>query len=262
MFSYLDTFTSIYLLVLCAALGLVMGSALNCLAYRIVHKEKWTGGRSHCPDCGHDLKASDLIPLFSYLALKGRCRYCGKKISPRYPSAEAALAVVFVSLLLRYGLSLETPFLMILCACLFCLSLVDLDIQIIPDRFLVIGALSRLVYLLLANGLALGPIWYSLWHGLALGGSVLILSLIMDKVLGKESMGGGDIKLLFVLGLYFDLPCCLFLLIAACVCGILLALLLSAKKGIAFPFGPALSIAAWLTLLFGGPITQWYMGLF
>lgn len=262
MFSYLDTFTSIYLLVLCALLGLAMGSALNCLALRIAKEEKWSGGRSHCPSCSHTLKAADLVPLFSYLFLKGRCRYCGAKISPRYPAAEAALALVFVSLLLRFDLSLETPFLMLLCACLFCLSLVDLDIQIIPDRFLVIAALSRLVYLLLIHGFAFGPIWYSLWHGLLIGGSVLVLSLIMDKVLHKESMGGGDIKLLFVLGLYFDLPCCFFLIITACVLGILLALVLSAKKGVAFPFGPALSLAAWLTLLFGGPITQWYMGLF
>ena len=92
MFSYLDTFTKIYLIAVCALFGLVMGSALNCLAYRIAHKEKWSGGRSRCPDCGHTLKAADLIPLFSYLFLKGRCRYCGKKISPRYPIAEALLA--------------------------------------------------------------------------------------------------------------------------------------------------------------------------
>lgn len=265
MFSYLDTVTKIYLIAVCALLGLVMGSALNCLAYRIAHKEKWSGGRSRCPDCGHTLKAADLIPLFSYLFLKGRCRYCGKKISPRYPIAEAMLAVIYVSLLLRYDLSLETVQLVILCSCLFCLSLVDLDIQIIPDRFILIPIVCRLLYHLVMNGFtmaALSAIWYSLWHGLLTGGAVLALSLIMDKVLGKDSMGGGDIKLLFVLGLYFDLPCIFLLVLAACIIGIVLAMSLGAKKGIAFPFGPALALAGWLTLLVGKPITGWYMSLF
>ena len=258
MFSYLDTFTSIYLLVLCTLLGLVMGSALNCLAWRIVHKEKWSGGRSHCPDCGHELKTTDLVPLFSYLFLKGRCRYCGKKISPRYPAAEGLLALIYVSLLLRYGLTAETAELMILCSCLFCLSLVDLDSQIIPDRFLIIGAAVRVSYLLLFRQPLLPP----LVCGLAMGGGILILSLIMDKVLGKDSMGGGDIKLLFVLGLYLDLPCCFLMLILACIIGIVLALVLGAKKDMAFPFGPALSLAAWLTLLFGSSLTGWYLSLF
>lgn len=262
MLLYASTGVAVYLITLCTVLGLVMGSALNCLAWRIVHNEKWSGGRSHCAECGHELKTADLIPLVSYLALKGKCRYCGKKISPRYPIAEAVLAVVFVSLLLRFDLSIETGFLMVLCACLFCLSLVDLDIQIIPDRFLVIAGVSRFLFLLVTCGFNLGVLWDSLWHGLALGGSVLLLSLVMDKVLHKESMGGGDIKLLFVLGLYFDLPCCFFLILVSCFVGIALAMALGAKKGIAFPFGPALALGAWITLMVGGPVTSWYMSLF
>lgn len=257
MLLFATPWVTAYLITLTAVLGLVMGSSLNCLAWRIVHNEKWSGGRSHCAVCGHELKSTDLIPLFSYLALRGRCRYCGEKISPRYPAAEAALAVIFVSLLLRYDLSVEAGLSMLLCACLFCLSLVDLDIQIIPDRFLVIAGAARLVYLAVFGGLGGG-----LLRGLALGGSVLLLSLVMDKVLHKESMGGGDIKLLFVLGLYFDLPCCFFLLIAACILGIVLALVLGAKEGMAFPFGPALSLAAWVTLLFGTSVTSWYLSLF
>lgn len=265
MLLFATPFIAVYLIVLCALLGLVMGSALNCLAWRIVHNEKWSGGRSHCVSCGHELKSADLVPLFSYLFLKGRCRYCGKKISPRYPIAEAMLALIFLSLLLKFDLSLETAELMILCSCLFCLSLVDLDIQIIPDRFILIPIAARLLFLLATHGFTmdgLSAIWYSLWHGLVMGGGVLILSLIMDKVLHKESMGGGDIKLLFVLGLYFDLPCCFLMVLLACILGIVLAMSLGAKKGIAFPFGPALAASGWLTLLFGKAITGWYLGLF
>lgn len=252
----------IYLCVLCAILGVVMGSAMNCFAYRYVHKEKWSGGRSHCAECGHELKTRDLIPVVSYLSLKGRCRYCKKKISPRYVAAEIGMAVLYLGILLRFDLEVETIFNLILVTCLFTLSLIDLDIQIIPDRFLIIAAASRILFLVGENGFDLPVLWYSLWHGLALGGSVLILSLIMDKVLGKESMGGGDIKLLFVLGLYFDLPCCFFLMITACILGIVIAMWLGAKKDMAFPFGPALSLAAWVTLLFGGPVTSWYLSLF
>lgn len=265
MLASLPLSVQIYIFIVTALLGLVMGSALNCLAYRIAKGEKWSGGRSHCAQCGHELKALDLIPLFSYIFLRGKCRYCGKRISPRYVIAEVSLAAVYVSLLWRFDLSLEALFLAVLCSCLFCLTLVDLDIQIIPDRFLIIAAVSRLVYLVITHGFTvscLSAVWYSIWHGLVLGGVILILSLIMDKVLHKESMGGGDIKLLAVLGLYFDLPCCFFLLIAACVIGLILALGLGAKKGIAFPFGPALSIAGWITLLAGAPVTAWYMGLF
>ena len=265
MLASLSLPVQIYIVVITALLGLVMGSALNCLSYRIAKGEKWSGGRSPCASCGHELKVFDLIPLFSYIFLRGKCRYCGKRISSRYVIAEVSLAVIYVSLLWRFDLSLETLFLAVLCSCLFCLTLVDLDIQIIPDRFLSIAAVSRLVYLVITHGFTvscLSAVWYSIWHGLVLGGVILILSLVMDKVLHKESMGGGDIKLLAVLGLYFDLPCCFFLLIAACVIGLILALGLGAKKGIAFPFGPALSIAAWVTLLAGAPVTAWYMGLF
>lgn len=260
MLLFSSPFAAVYLLTLCGIAGLVMGSALNCLALRIVSGERWSKGRSHCVHCGHALQSRELIPLFSYLWQKGKCRWCGKPISPRYPAAEAALAIIYITLLIRFDLSLDALNAMILCSCLFCLSLVDLDIQIIPDRFLVISAAARLVFLLAGRDFAL--LGGSLLRGLLLGGSVLVLSLIMDKVLKKESMGGGDIKLLFVLGLYFSLPCCFFLIIAACILGIVLALLLGAKEGIAFPFGPALSLAAWLTLLVGEPITGWYMGLF
>ncbi len=266
MLSDLPPLAAAYILCVCALLGLVMGSALHCLAWRIARGEAWAaGGRSRCPACGHTLAARDLVPLFSWLALRGRCRYCGAPIPARYPLSEAALAVVYVSLLLRYGLTPETGLYLILCSCLFCLSLVDLDVQEIPNRFLAAAAAARFCYLLwqgggAAAGLALCA--QALWHGLALGGAVLALSLVMDRVLHRESMGGGDIKLLAVLGLYFTIPEALLLLVLACVLGIVLALLLEAKKGTAFPFGPALSAAAWLVLLFGGPLTGWYLSLF
>lgn len=257
--SYLDTTALVYLLVLCVILGLCMGSALNCIAWRIANKKSWTKGKSICPACRHELHTRDLIPLLSYIFSKGKCRYCGEKISPRYPLTELGLAVIFVAVFLRYGFTLYTLDIMVLASCLFTLSLIDLDTMTIPDRFLIIPAVCQLVYAYYYGGFA--SVWYALWHGLTLGGAVLLISLFMDKVLKKESMGGGDIKLLFVLGLFLDLPECLLLLVFSCVLGLVIALLLRRSEK-AFPFGPALSAGMLLTLMVGAPIVNWYLGLF
>ena len=262
MLQFLPISIKIYLSVLTALLGLVMGSALNCLSLRLAAGKKWSGKeRSVCAVCGHTLGTLDLIPLVSWLCLRGKCRYCGEKISPRYPLTEALLAFVYVSLLWRFDLSIHTVCVAVLCSCLFCLSLVDLETQIIPDRFLVIPAVVRIIELLFEGGIS--ALLGGIWPGLVIGGGVLVLSLIMDKVLGKDTMGGGDIKLLAVLGMFLSFPECLLMVVFACVIGIVMAsVLMKLDSETAFPFGPALSIAAWLTLLFGNGIIGWYLGLF
>lgn len=252
----------IYLAALFAILGLVMGSALNCLALRLAKGEKWAGNsRSACPSCGHTLSAADLVPLFSWLLLRGKCRYCGAPVSRRYPLTEAALAAVYVSLLFKFGLTprLITP--LVFASCLFCLSLVDFDTQIIPDRFHVIPLALRIPELLLTGGFS--GLLAGITPGLIIAGSVLAISLIMDRILKKDTMGGGDIKLLFVIGCFLSLPECLLMVVIACVIGIVMAsILMRLDSGAAFPFGPALSIAAILTMLVGSPIVSWYLSLF
>ena len=261
MMSIFSVPVRIYLYVLTVLLGLVMGSALNCLAYRMVSGEKWSGGRSKCPKCGHTLGILDLIPLFSWLFLGGKCRYCKAPISARYPLTESILGLCFGLRLWRFGVSLEIIQYLVLVCCLFCLSLIDFDTLTIPDRFLLIPAVVRVLWLLLVGG------WKEALRAfvpaLVLGGGILLLSLLMDKVLKKESMGGGDIKLLFMLGLFFDLPCCLLLLIFSCVVGLVFAFIsMRGEQGRAFPFGPSISIAAVLTCLFGTQIISWYINLF
>ncbi len=238
-------------------LGAVLGSGLNCLAYRMARGQKWAAGRSVCPVCGHTLSAVDMVPVLSWLFLRGKCRHCGAKISPRYVLTEAFLGVCFVSIVLRFPFQMEALLWMLLCCCLFTLSLVDLEIQIIPDRFLLIPAVFRMIWLLFE-----GDLLSALVPALVMGGGVLALSLLMDKVLKRDSMGGGDIKLLALLGLYFPLGECLLLLIIACVLGIGIAMLLANREDAAFPFGPALSLAAWVTMLFGEGLVSWYLGLF
>ena len=135
------------LLALAAVLGLVMGSGMNCLALRIAAGEKWTSGRSRCPRCGHELSPGELIPLGSWLMQRGKCRHCGEPVSKRYPVTEGAMAALYVSVLLRFGLTWDALSALVLVTCLLCLSLVDLDIQEIPDVLLLVPAVFRLAQL-------------------------------------------------------------------------------------------------------------------
>lgn len=247
-----------YCLLITFLLGLVFGSFGNAWAWRLVHHEKITKGRSHCASCGHPLAAKDLIPLVSYLSLKGRCRYCHKPISRRYILAELTCALLFVSLLLRFDLSLELLRFLILGFCLFVASLVDLEDMWLPDGLLIAGAVAALLRLVTDP---------SAWKDMLLGAvctalPLLLLVLIMDKILKKESMGGGDIKLLAVLGLHFGPLKTLLLLILACFIGLIIAVLKKKGRGTPFPFGPALAVAAWITALAGDAILQSYLSLF
>ena len=257
MFFFLPIDLQLILALCFFLLGAFFGSALHCLAYRMVRGQSWATGRSCCPICGHTLQAVDLIPVLSWIFLRGRCRHCGGKIPARYILAEAGLGLVFVGMLLRFGLTRDTVNALILCCCLFCLSLVDWESRIIPHRFLVIPAVCRILQLLVEGGLL-----RSLLPALLFGGGLLALSLLMDHLLHKDTLGGGDIKLMAMLGLYFSIPECLLLLMFACVSGILAVLLRNGQQDGSIPFGPFLSMAACFTLLFGNRIVSWYWGLF
>ena len=244
-----------YILVITALLGLVMGSFCNAWAWRLAHGESIAHGRSHCAVCGHPLAARDLVPLFSWLFLRGRCRYCGAPISPRYPAVELVSALYYVSVVLRFGLTVDALRFLILGSLLLTASLVDLDTMELPDGLLLAAALSAL--LRLPGG------WKSALLGaVAVSVPLLLLVLLADRLLGRETMGGGDIKLVAVLGLHFGPLQTLFLLILACVLGLALGAAMKKAKDAPFPFGPALSLAGWLTALCGGPAVSWYLSLF
>ena len=260
---FLSPALTAWFLGIATVLGLTLGSFLNCAAWRLAHGEKISKGRSHCAVCGHTLSALDLVPVFSWLALKGRCRYCGERISPRYPLTELLCAGLYVSLLLRFDVSFRALEYGVLLSLLLCASLVDLEDGWIPDRLLIAGAVLYFPLELLAGGLR----WQSLVSGL-FGAAVLLLPmlglvLLADKLMGMETMGGGDLKLIALLGLYFGWQNGLFLLILSCFLGLGISFAMGRLKAkTAFPFGPALSLAAWLTALFGSTVVNWYLGLF
>ena len=187
---HLTPFLTVYYCVLAAVFGACMGSFLNCMAWRVVHGESVLRGRSHCDACGHVLGARDLVPVVSYLASGGRCRYCGAKLSSRHVWGEVIGAAVFVSLLLHYDISLRLLEAWLLASILLACSFADLEGYIIPDRFLAAGLVLFIASLFfvpeplrrLADGL-LGGL------GVALG--LLAVVTVLEKRMGREAMGGG-----------------------------------------------------------------------
>lgn len=254
-----DHFITVYVLVVSAILGSVFGSFLNCMAWRIVNKESIWKGRSHCAVCGHYLSAIDLIPIFSYIFRKGKCGYCKEKIAPRYFIVELIMAAIFAGIVWRYDISFLALRYLVLSCILMALSLVDLDIYEIPNRFIISGIVWWFVTIPFMETAPIKQLTVGLSGAIALGGSVLLFSLFMDYILKKESMGGGDIKLLFMLGLYMGPVLGLFHIIVSCLTGLVFIAIL--KKN-TIPFGPAISLSALVMFLWGNDIVTWYLQLF
>ena len=248
-----------YFSVLAFLLGAALGSFLNCAAWRIARGEQFLTGRSRCPGCGHPLGALELVPVLSWVLLRGRCRWCGERISPRYVLTELGFGAVTLLCFLRFGPGVEFLRNLVFLCCLFCLSLVDLEISEIPDGCLLAAALAWAAAAPFLMGWAEAGLRVA--AGLAYGGGLLLISLAMDKILKKESLGGGDIKLFAVVGLYLGFAGTLFALLLGCVLGLVFAALLRRGMRCPFPFGPAIALAAAVMLLYGSGLTEWYLRL-
>lgn len=252
---------AVYSLVLLFFTGACMGSFTNCLQLRLQNKSGSVFGRSACPACSHTLGLLDLFPVFSYLFLRGKCRYCREKISPRYFAVEVVFGLCYAGLLADLGFGFRLLEYLLLFTLLGASSLCDLTTFEVPDSLAIAEAAAFLVFSLTYPN----PIERILWGLLAAlvyGGGVLALSLLADKIYQKDTLGGADIKLIAVLGLYFGMSKMLFLVIISAIIGIIFAYL--AKAGLAkeFPFIPSLAAGAFVTLLFGEPFIGWYLGLF
>ena len=248
------------MVVIVALFGLFIGSFLNVCIYRIQKGESIVWPPSHCPKCTKALKPWDNIPVISYLILKGRCRYCTEPISVRYPVVELLSALLAVSLLYRFGMSV-TFLIYYLWACvLIIITFIDLDIQIIPDTLslggIVVGLL--VVYWL--------PITYKdALFGLVLGGGLLLAIIYGYYFLTKkEGMGGGDVKLLAMIGVFTGWQGVLFTVFAASLMGSMVGIPWGLiKKGTlkaAIPFGPFLALGALIYVFWGQYLIDWYFG--
>ena len=254
-FSEIPMGLKIYLSIVAFAFGTVFGSFCNAWAWRMVHNEKISKGRSHCPKCGHTLAAKDLVPIFSWLLCKGKCRYCGEPISIRYFLTESLLGVYFLSIFLVYGVSLATIRFWALGSIMLVMSLQDLDTMEMEDSLQIAAA----GFVLLRIG-EKGFIKDALL-GLIVAAVMLAISLISEKILAREAMGGADIKLMAVLGIHLGPLKMVYLLILACVIGLVGAVITKKGFGKEFPFGPALALAAWITILSGTTVVNAYLSL-
>ena len=241
-------------------IGLVMGSFLNCLALRLTTGETIMG-RSHCFSCAHELSGADLVPLFSYIFLGGKCRYCHAKIPLRYPLTEACCALIYAALLYRFDFSWELLKFTLLFSVLFSASLADLQEYIIPDPLVIAGIVCRIPFIFLSPAPGKEAL-NALLGGFSVALLLLLIVLISEKVMKKEAMGGGDIKLFFMIGLYFNWKVNLFLLLCSCLIGILFAAVFGKGKGKMIPFGPSIACAALVAALCGEKVIAAYLGLF
>lgn len=254
-----------YCCLLALLLGACMGSFLNCAASRRVHGRSALRGRSQCDACGHTLAPRDLIPVLSYLLSRGRCRYCGAKLSPRHLWAELSSALTFLLLLLRYDISLQMLQALLLACVLLACAFADLEGYIIPDRYILTGIILRLPFFFLLPD-PKSQLLSAALGGFAVGGGLLLVVLLYEKLRRVDAMGGGDLKLLFLTGLYLGWLENLLCLLLACLIGIITALAAQKRRRQnaprLIPWGPSIAAAAILTLLFGDAVTSAYLSLF
>lgn len=265
---YLSPFLTAYTLAVTVLLGASMGSFAACLSGRLAVGAPFLGTRSRCEACGHTLGARELVPVLSWLLQRGRCRRCGAAIPVRCLLVELLCAGLFAAVVLRFDLTFLTLQYLLLTTILLVIALVDFDTGIIPNRLVLAMLILWLAFLPLAPS---GSVAEAARSGLlgALTASVplLVLSLVMDRLLGRESLGGGDIKLFFAAGLFFSPLESLFVLILSCMLGLLFALFIrktvnDPENPAAFPFGPAIAAAVYLGLLAAEPVVRVYLSLF
>ncbi|MCW2994369.1 MAG: prepilin peptidase [Conexibacter sp.] len=243
-----------------ALFGLLIGSFLNVVAWRLPRGESLVKPRSKCPGCGEQLRAYDNIPLFSWLLLRGRCRGCGEKISARYPVVEAVTAGLYVLVVaLKWGDVLQVTLGLVLVTFLVPIAVIDLDLKIIPDKLTAPAAV-----LAIALGAVLEPSY--LPEQLAAGAGALIFFLL-PSLIHKKGMGMGDVKLVAVLGLYLGRAVAPAIFIALIV-GVVAGAAIIAMKGMSegrrtqVPFGPFLAIGALIAFFVGDDLVSSYTDRF
>jgi len=232
--------------------GLCFGSFLNVVIYRIPNGLSILSPPSFCPSCRTPIRFHDNIPILSYLFLQGRCRHCKAKIPLRYPLVELLTGLLFLLLLRRFGLSLEFLSMAIFLALLLPISFIDLEHKIIPDVLSISGIFLGLLLSLFRNPISFKGSLF----GLLLGGGILFLiSFVYELFTKREGMGGGDIKLLAMIGSFLGVKGVLFSLIVASFIGTCVGIPLMIAKGAdtkyAIPFGPFLSLSALIYIVYG-----------
>lgn len=256
MMSY-ETAVKLWEILVPGIFGLVFGSFLNVCIYRIPLKLSVVSGnkgRSMCTTCGHDLKWYDLIPVFSYLFLRGKCRYCKSHISARYPVVECLNSLLWILAVKFYGMTLSGFCYCIFFSILILVAFIDWDTQEIPYRLEAAIAAVALVSFF-APGF---PGWKERVAGM------LIISVPMAVGVFFNAFGGGDVQLVFVSGFLLGWKCMLIAAFIAVLTGAVHAAVAvsKGKRKMRMPFGPYLAAGMIVAALFGTQIFEWYLGFF
>ncbi len=263
-------YPGIFLLSIAFLTGLCFGSFLNVLVYRLPLKKSIVAPPSSCPSCTARLGLVDLIPLFGFMLLRGRCRYCGAKISALYPLVELTVGLLFLFVFLKYGLTMTAFYHLTLLYLLIGITLIDFEHRIVPNT-LVAAGLILAALMQLPN---LFSYWFELPHGLLAGTSLIdaILGFLVGGALllivflvSRGGMGAGDVKLIAMIGLFVGLRGTALVLLLAFLFGALVGvtfmLLGRLTRKDALPFAPYLSLAAFIEVFWGELIWNWYMNL-
>lgn len=256
--------------------GAIIGSFLNVCIHRMPHEESVVWPRSHCPHCKKRIPACDNIPFISFILLKGKCRFCTQRISLRYPLVELLTALLFVALFDKFGLQYEFFVYIVFVAGLIVATFVDIPHRIIPDEVSVGGMIAGFI-LISIKGITLSPLRFDphpMFHsflGIIAGGGIIyvtgfLFDLVYFKLLKRppiqgetESMGGGDIKLLAMIGAFLGWPGAVLTFFLAPFFGSLIGVAnLLVRKDHTIPYGPFLSLAAVISLFWGPRIIAFF----
>lgn len=256
---------NIYFTIILFIMGVVLGSFFNVCIHRIPNKKSIINPPSHCYNCNTRLKSLDLVPILSWTLLRGKCRYCGQKISKRYALVELLTGILFVLVYKAYGYSTITLYYLLLVSLLVVITFIDLNHYIIPDELIIFGLIGASIFNILGQGISIKD---SLLGCLICGGMLALIYLI-ELLIKKEAMGGGDIKLFGMVGLFLGIKLGLLTILLSVyvgaiygVCSIIYSKMKQKEYNSIIPYGPFISVGALISILYGTNIINWYIGLF
>jgi len=242
--------------------GALVGSFLNVCIFRLPKEESIVWPGSHCPHCKNPIKFYDNIPLISYILLKGRCRHCHSPISFQYPLIEGITALGSLILFMKFGPSLSYLFYFSFVAALIVITVIDLYHQIIPDVISLPGIGVGLLASLITPQITL---FNSLIGILMGGGSLFLVATVYQWLFKREGMGGGDVKLLAMIGAFLGWKAVILTILSSSLIGSITGIIVMVLKGkdfkYAIPFGPFLSLGAVISLFYGENLIRWYLYL-
>ncbi len=237
--------------------GLIIGSFLNVCIYRLPREASIAFPASHCTSCNHTLGPLDLVPVFSYLFLRGKCRYCGAKVSWRYSFVEGLTGILFTLMYIRYGCQWHLINSLWFTSLLIIVIFIDLDHHLILNKITYLGIITGLAYNIVGG---MQTLQNSLLGFVAGGGLFLVIALV-----SRGGMGGGDVKLAAMLGVFLGWQDVLLSFFFAFIFGALVGLILIVTKIKSrkdyIPFGPFMVLGALIVILAKEPILNWYLGL-